>query len=724
MALVSSVHSFIDPVRYFKPNDPYYWEVDNIPLKQLQENALWLRDQVLGLAQTDGVDRSEFNELRPYAEGGNNVIKVKPGRFIGRINDAYKLTPIQKLSMITGSSFATFESFNNANGTALAAEFLSKIQSTLAAQALGLNGLIERVLTWPALNNDLVLSGTIVNGLPNQSNQLNSTIKWPLVENASFYQTIIQSYGAAWELQRLSNEFIKQFRGVARTAVVDIPSELSISIPAFDANDFFYWNGGNKVPISGAQVRIDLLFVYSKPVDVSSTTLQKWSGGLPTTITTPVLGLVKGAGVGIRLENGSLQSTLTPALGNSGETLILPHVADQNQATNGFQGLNIHGSFPSPDDLMNLAPLISESLAYDDPQLIGQSILPIAYIVVRSTADVNTVGNTVLTDNDIVDIRPFFRTAELTYNERAGLAAAIPSPSLANPVVTQYSLDRESVRLKEYIDQVIGTEVVTPRVVAGGVIWGGLSYGPEGAINDVLTRNGITENLFSDQIVPTLPDWDVADWWEFFPPDNQENKGSLRTDRINYYQKYNGGSLDGGNGVPGGLLAVYDSGGNQQADYNLARTKRFIVAWVKKKILIDKSATPWLADYDVRATLQNCLPVVANATASEGDNSSAATASHIFIEKRDDYFIIYVGYSVSDRIPQPNFDRTSSNFNNWIAKSDLFPYPTIDNTFFGKASRLGACTYPTVSFEVIGYPQNWYQKTLAQFPNTPLLALR
>jgi len=30
---------FTDPIRYFKANDPYYWEVDNIPLKQLQENV-------------------------------------------------------------------------------------------------------------------------------------------------------------------------------------------------------------------------------------------------------------------------------------------------------------------------------------------------------------------------------------------------------------------------------------------------------------------------------------------------------------------------------------------------------------------------------------------------------------------------------------------------------------------------------------------------------------
>ena len=41
-----SVYRFTDPVRLFKANDPYYFEVDNIPLKQLQENCLWLKDQI------------------------------------------------------------------------------------------------------------------------------------------------------------------------------------------------------------------------------------------------------------------------------------------------------------------------------------------------------------------------------------------------------------------------------------------------------------------------------------------------------------------------------------------------------------------------------------------------------------------------------------------------------------------------------------------------------
>ena len=41
-----SPYKYTDPIRLFKANDPYYWEVDNIPLKQLEENVKWLKDQL------------------------------------------------------------------------------------------------------------------------------------------------------------------------------------------------------------------------------------------------------------------------------------------------------------------------------------------------------------------------------------------------------------------------------------------------------------------------------------------------------------------------------------------------------------------------------------------------------------------------------------------------------------------------------------------------------
>ena len=65
-----SNYRFTDPVRLFKANDPYYFEVDNIPIKQLQENCLWLKDQVRkDTNKLSRVKRSDIDELRPYATG-------------------------------------------------------------------------------------------------------------------------------------------------------------------------------------------------------------------------------------------------------------------------------------------------------------------------------------------------------------------------------------------------------------------------------------------------------------------------------------------------------------------------------------------------------------------------------------------------------------------------------------------------------------------------------
>jgi len=108
----------------------------------------------------------------------------------------------------------------------------------------------------------------------------------------------------------------------------------------------------------------------------------------------------------------------------------------------------VFGNFPSPDDLMNLAPYLANELnGQKAPALIGQSVLPLAYVFVRK-------GATNITTDDILDIRPFFRTAELAYNERAGLAAANPPTSLANPVVTDSDLSNRLSHMGDIIPKV------------------------------------------------------------------------------------------------------------------------------------------------------------------------------------------------------------------------------------------------------------------------------
>jgi len=89
---------------------------------------------------------------------------------------------------------------------------------------------------------------------------------------------------------------------------------------------------------------------------------------------------------------------------------------------------------------LNLAPLISEKLEDNAYELVGQSILPVAYVFVQD-------GSQIVLSTDVVDIRPLFRTAELTYNERAGIGAAFPQLSLANPAVGKGQLDYELKRM-------------------------------------------------------------------------------------------------------------------------------------------------------------------------------------------------------------------------------------------------------------------------------------
>src|SRR5690242_6666290 len=101
-----STHKFTAPIRLFKSNDPYFFQADNIPLSQLIENDLWLRDQITGSVGgggSNGIDRSGFTELLPFSTGVDNLVRVNPGRFIGRVNDASQ-TPILTFPKTSGQN--------------------------------------------------------------------------------------------------------------------------------------------------------------------------------------------------------------------------------------------------------------------------------------------------------------------------------------------------------------------------------------------------------------------------------------------------------------------------------------------------------------------------------------------------------------------------------------------------------------------------------------------
>src|SRR6056300_104352 len=163
-----TAYTFVNPVRHFKANDPYYYEVDNIPIKQLEESQKFLKDQVDGIIARQNnkkeieIDRSGFSELKPYVTGNDRKVRVKPGKFTARINNAFNLTPIQVVQQIGG-----YSNVRNSDGTysggniwkvqtniGSASAALDEFQKGREGAALNMNGLAERAFVFPIDDED------------------------------------------------------------------------------------------------------------------------------------------------------------------------------------------------------------------------------------------------------------------------------------------------------------------------------------------------------------------------------------------------------------------------------------------------------------------------------------------------------------------------------------------------------------------------------------------
>ena len=831
MVYANSQYKFTDPIRYFKANDPIYYEVDNIPLKQLQENDLWLKDQIQTITNTTNInggslggtiDRSNFSELKPYCGENDNIVKVRPGRFTARINDAYNITPLQFLSRIGGDSVSGYNSWTAkaSNDASLSAVInLFKTNVLLASNSLNMNGLVERAFAYPAYIPDKV-SSYLASSSPtiNPVDGADSVKQppYPLIQaqlwNAFTYldnginysDFVIRQYDDAAvigfaSLGAAESEFVKRWRGVARTAIVDVASELQIPIEAFNADDFYYidQNSGQKINLTQAVQRIDLLFIYAKPIDTSSVTINKFNNNQPLTITSPQLGIVKGAGVGVDFRSRlsrfkTLQSATVNSGVNNGFLKMLPSISDQVGDNNGFtiSGLNIKGSFPSPDDLMNLTPILDEELTSNHFGLIGQSILPIAYIVVKKAATINeNTGINIVTNSDIIDIRPFFRTTELSYNERAGIAAAVPAPSLANPVVTQAELDYELKRTYTTLGNRISTlegggTINSPRIIGVGTVKGGLYYGVEGALakrelekNTTLGTSDLKDKVKSKynykDSIPNLPDWEIARWCSL---GTYADKGLYPNDRINFHlfktswentqgridnlglPKYQYGALEVKPTVESDFLSFNKSlrrfgirplsdgltdYPNAPYSYNYPTNLSNNVngqpyCWldgmteiyfVKKTIRLDKGDTAsWLSDYDVNVQFLNCAPHTSRASeaAQDGGDTPAGIAG-IWVEKfkdgEEDYFTIYVAWHASSYRPyntvftktfgvglgriDPPSNREGNHFAGFaVVTKDIMDKDHWHSKVIGESS-VGIAIYPTVQFQIVGYPASW-----------------
>lgn len=793
-----SSYRFTDPIRFFKANDPYYFEVDNIPLKQLQENCNWLKDQVRLATETQltSIKRVDIDELRPYATGGDRVVRVLPGRYTARINDASEKTALAYLARVMGSAIGDVDAWESAlpnpgdfpngrNATLQAA--LDQFKSTLSQDALGMTGLTERAFTWPVVNpytpvNNTgvqVTQGTTELGYAGPDKNITGggsdfspmvitqALLWAKSLGSSAGSTLLPSFettnpnsGFA-KFPRTESYFIKRWRGVSRLSIVDIPSELTIEVPSFDPDDFSYTNSdGAQTPVAGVQSRVDMIFIYSKPVDMSGVNILKTSG--KEKITTPQLGIVRGAGIKANFqETGNFSKDYIETTGDTPSILASP--GDQNNSNMGFTAASgndieydIRGSFPAPDDILNLAPLISEQLEENAYELVGQSIMPVAYVWVQN-------GSTLVADNDIVDIRPFFRTAELAYNERAGIAAAFPQLSLANPAVGKGQLDYEVRRLYEEVNPRLqnlesGTGSLAQNnamSLATGYVFGGYNFGPEGALynfyqgtlgsDPAALRSYIRSTYaFASESapvqIPFYPDWDLAQWCI---QQDIENKGLYPNDRINTFFGDSNRSQAGSNseltlndgtneaGNDPATLSTFEGTYNNQG-YKVS------FHYISKKIKFQRPT--WLADYSVDVDFLNCLPQTFRGAELEGINPASYTGH--WVQKGWDEFTIYVAFAATpttglESATTPTFPapyqttvvtsstkkkkttasvtvaaRDGGRFSSFVVPvsdvltSNTDPYSTVAGQGYLGNPRMGLCTYPTVMWNFKGVPIN------------------
>ena len=546
-------YTFTQPIRYYKANDPYYYEVDNIPLRQLEENILYVKGLVEGTGSgsvTSGgsgsttgsgglvtgnseLDLTLIKQLRPKSTGGRQVT-VNAGVFNSRVNDAFDInkalftlalgttpqdTPVfippMTDALQSGVRQAIFERFTGAV-SAEKAYNINGLEFTYTFHLAPSTG-VGSNYGWQATTFS---AGEGSGNYPHyKSVDTNNQHRWPghNVLGPLAGQTLRKAAGSneivyeAQDLADIHQAFVKMWRGVFRTAVVDFP-ESTIDIPEWNDEDFYYYDENeNKITITADQ-RIDLLVAYSVPVDSSGTALQDYQTGFgntgsspsPKKITQPVLGLYKGAGIGIT--NDAIGNKVGTADGGratdtppAGSARIVGNASDKESAANqgitNRLGVKVHGSFPSPDDLLNIAPLIALGVDADDLQLVGQAALPLAYVVVKK-------DQTNITQDDIIDIRPFLRTTELTYNERAGVAAANPPLSFANPAVGAYQIQRAVDDLNSKINSVEQPEKDRQALYTDYVM-GGLAYGVEGTLLTMCDYTQTTTDPFGSQSTTT-----------------------------------------------------------------------------------------------------------------------------------------------------------------------------------------------------------------------------
>jgi hypothetical protein len=370
-------------IRYYQPNDPYYWEVDNLPLTDLLGNDVVLEQRINSLEEVLG------------GLGGG------------------------------GTTGGTGGSTDNKGLVSLDAI------SDLKAWAAPLSG------TATDYGRVFVRPGKFISRMPMPATRESG---WRMMRDKSKFFTnedwLLPGTGML-DTTTLS-PFVRGSQGTDRTAVVEFYAQVdgtdkSIAIESFNVDDF---NGGQ-----APNERLDLIYLKgTKALDTDGDTPTTPAGFLQSQVPSTEIGVIKGAyfrtddAGGVRTNGARF---LNPISKVQGRTTGMG-LADIPPNTNlpGF------GTVPMPDDLNNFTlhansdtvntTLQSASQAATD-QVDTQAAftLPIAYVRVPS----NYTAGDPLPAESIIDIRPFLRTAELTLTERQAISQS-RDPHGGNPFLT------------------------------------------------------------------------------------------------------------------------------------------------------------------------------------------------------------------------------------------------------------------------------------------------
>lgn len=368
-------------IRFYQPSDPYYWQVDNLPLTDLLDNDIVLEERVAALEDS-------VNGLGDSCRG------------------AFGVAAIADLKAYTEDVDGPTQNFGKV--FVRPGKFTARMQIP-ATKETG----------WRMMRDD----------------------------DDYFNNTSIEFGTGGLNTTTLTDDFVRYSRGTGRTSVVEFTQrtfnqgDQFVIIPSFDASEF----NSNNAPSE----RIDLIYVTGHE---SLDTVNSDVGIQPS------IGVIKGAyfrtdeAAGVQSNGPRFENAVSRRFGR------ITGMASTELTTG-----QAYGSLPSPDDLTNLAwhskDYISDPSYPEDWDILMQKqfetkayfALPVAYVRVPQ----GYVQGQHIPCENVIDIRPFLRTTELTYNERAAIIASI-APSGKNPFVTDLRLRTERDKLSTDITALQG----------------------------------------------------------------------------------------------------------------------------------------------------------------------------------------------------------------------------------------------------------------------------